>query len=229
MTFGNIGGLARPPGSCHEGGCGPGTDYRYHNIPQAVSADKINVLNPKTVITNALPTIGTLKNTLLARQLDVNLGQWTGPSDDLLQTMSMPVFMIQQAIAAMATVKQIGENKAKQKKIDLIIEILGIAFIFIPFLDDLTPELEALDGVFATIGEAGNVALGIQGIVANPSSAPMEILGLLTGPGIRTEDDFAKMAAARRSLAEDDLSNIGADFKKTDSEFQDIIKPSCRT
>ena len=95
---------------------------------------------------------------------------------------------------------------AKQK-IDLILEILGIAFIFIPFIDDFTPELEALDGVFATIGEAGNVALGIQGIVANPSSAPMEILGLLTGPGIRTEDDFAKMAAARRSLTEDDLAN----------------------
>jgi glucan 1,3-beta-glucosidase len=229
VTFGNIGGPVRPSGFCHRDDCGEGTDYRYHNIPQAVSADNINVPNPKTVITNALPTIGTLKNTLLVRQLDVNLGQWTGPSDDLLQTMSMPVFMIQQAIAAMATVKQIGENEAKQKKIDLILEILGIAFIFIPFLDDLAPELEALDGAFATIGAAGNVALGIQGIVANPSSAPMEILGLLTGPGIRTEDDFAKMAAARRSLTEDELANIGADFKKTDSEFQDTIKPSCRT
>ncbi len=107
VTFGDTGGPVRTTGY-HRDDCGDGTDYRYHNIPQAVSAGNINVPNPKTVITNALPTIGTLKNTLLARQQDFNLGHWTGPSDDLLQTYSMPIFMIQQAIAAIATVKQIG-------------------------------------------------------------------------------------------------------------------------
>jgi hypothetical protein len=37
-------------------------------------------------------------------------------------------------------------------------------------------------GVFATISAAGNAALGIQDILSNPISAPMEILGMLTGP-----------------------------------------------
>jgi glucan 1,3-beta-glucosidase len=180
------------------------------------------------VVTAALPNINTLSNTLLARQMDVNLGNWNGPSDDLLQTMSMPVFMIQNAIASMATVKEIGDQEAAEKKRDLILEILGVVFIFIPFLDDLTPELEALDGVFQTVAAAGNVALGIQSIVSNPASAPMEILGLLGGAGVRTEDEFASMAAARRSLSEDDLESLGSDFEKSDTELQKSIRPSCR-
>ncbi|RDW56742.1 pectin lyase fold factor [Coleophoma cylindrospora] len=229
VTFADIGGPGRPT-ICRYGtdSCGDPTDYRYVNVPQAVSSDQITVTNPKSVITSALPTISTLENTLLARQMDVNLGQWTGSFDDLVQTLSMPVFMIQQAVIAMASVKAIGEQEAKQKKIDLILEILGIAFIFIPFLDDLAPELEALDGVFETIATVGNVALGVQSIISDPTSAPMEILGLLTGSGVRTEEDFATMAAARRSLSDQDVTDIGANFKKADTEFQDTVKPSCR-
>ncbi|RDW56893.1 pectin lyase fold factor [Coleophoma crateriformis] len=230
VTFGDTGGPVRSIGTCRYGAdsCGDGTDYRYRNIPQSVSKDKITVTNPKDVITKALPTISTLENTLLSRQLDVNLGQWTGAFDDLVQTFSMPVFMIQQAVAAMASVKSIGEKEAKQKKIDLILEILGIALIFIPFLDEFTPELEALDGVFETIATAGNVALGVQSIVSNPASAPMDILGLLTGPGVRTKDDFAKMGAARRGLSDQDVTDIGTDFEKADKDFQNTVKPSCR-
>jgi hypothetical protein len=137
--------------------------------------------------------------------------------------------MIQQAIDSMATVKSIGEKEAKEKKIQLILEILGIAFIFIPFLDDLAPELEALDGVFNTISTIGNVGLGIESIVSDPSSAPMALLGLLAGGKLRSDKDFEAAAAARRALTDDDLEKIGSNFQETDSKFQDTIKPSCRT
>ncbi|PYH44839.1 uncharacterized protein BP01DRAFT_57673 [Aspergillus saccharolyticus JOP 1030-1] len=59
--------------------------------------------------------------------------------------------MLQQAIASMASVKAIGEKQAKEDKIKLVLEILGIAFAFLPFLDDLTHELELLDGAFETV------------------------------------------------------------------------------
>jgi hypothetical protein len=229
VTFGDTGGPAHQVGHCLPGDCYGGTDYRYVNIPQAVSSSEMDVLNPKDVITSALPQISQMKNNLLARQLDVNLGQWNGSFDDLLQTFSMPIFMIQQAIDSMATVKSIGEKEAKEKKIQLILEILGIAFIFIPFLDDLAPELEALDGVFNTISTIGNVGLGIESIVSDPSSAPMALLGLLAGGKLRSDKDFEAAAAARRALTDDDLEKIGSNFQETDSKFQNTIKPSCRT
>ena len=44
----------------------------------------------------------------------------------------------------MANVKAVGEKEEAAKKKALILEVLGIVFAFIPFLDDLTPEIELL-------------------------------------------------------------------------------------
>ncbi|PYH91880.1 hypothetical protein BO71DRAFT_442889 [Aspergillus ellipticus CBS 707.79] len=222
VKFGNQGGPVHQIGHCIPGECSGGTDYRYVNIPQAVKA------NPKDIITAALPSIGSLQNNLLARELDINLGGWAGGMQDLLDTFAMPVFMLQQAIASMASVKATGEKQAKEDKIKLILEILGIAFAFIPFLDDLTPELEVLDGAFETVATTGNIALGIQSIVSDPSSAPMVLLDLIAGGGLRDDDDFAKAAAARRAVTEDDLASIGKDFKAEQDKFDGLIEAKCR-
>ncbi|KAK4860839.1 hypothetical protein LT330_004570 [Penicillium expansum] len=228
VTFGNDGGPVRQIGHCIPGECSSGTDYRYVNIPKAVKSNKINVTNPKDIITAAMPSIGTLRNNLLSRELDINFGAWGGGMQDLLDTFSMPVFMLQQAIASMASVKAIGEQQAKKDKIKLVLEILGIAFAFIPFLDDFAPEVEVLDGAFETIAATGNVALGIQSIVSDPTSAPMVLLSLFGGGGLRDEDDFAKAAAARRAVTEDDLESIGKDFKAEQDKFDGLTEPKCR-
>jgi glucan 1,3-beta-glucosidase len=186
------------------------------------------VINTKDIITNALPTIGTLQNTIVARQMNLSISKWYGASDDILQTISMPVFLIVQAIQSMAEVKEVGDKEAAEKKRALILEILGIVFALIPFLDDLTPAIEGLDGVLGSIAAAGNAASAIQGIIADPSSAPMEILGALTAGGVRDEEDFADMAAARRAISSDDLTKIGATFEKMDSDFHAIIKRDCK-
>lgn len=89
---------------------------------------------------------------------------------------------------------------------DNILEI-GYSVCLIPFLDDLTPEIEVLDSVFETISTLGNAGLRIQGIVAHPESAPMDLLGSLTRPSGRSEDEFAKMAKIRQSLSEDEVGN----------------------
>lgn len=228
VTFGNQGGPVHQVGHCIPGACSSGTDYQYVNIPEAVKSNQIDVTNPKDIITAAMPSIGTLQNNLLARELDINFGAWGGGMQDLLDTFSMPVFMLQQAITSMASVKAIGEKQAKEDKIKLVLEILGIAFAFIPFLDDITPELELLDGAFETIAATGNVALGIQSIVSDPTSAPMVLLGLLGGGGLRDEDDFTKAAAARRAVTEDDLESIGKDFKAEQDKFDGLTEPKCR-
>ncbi|UKZ82498.1 hypothetical protein TrVFT333_010287 [Trichoderma virens FT-333] len=114
-------------------------------------------------------------------------------------------------------------------QIELILEILGAVFAFLPFLDDIAPELELIDGLYATVADVGNVALTIQSIVSNPASAPMDILGLITGAGGRDRDEIADIADKRRALSDTELSDIGNDFKEKNDEFQEVIAPTCRT
>ncbi|KAJ5211430.1 exo-1-3-beta-D-glucanase [Penicillium cinerascens] len=227
VKFGDTGGPVHQIGHCRPGECSSGTDYRYINIPQAVSSHKIDVSNPKDIITTALPSVRKLKNNIMARSIQLNLGGWNGASQDLLETFSLPVFMLQQAVTSMANVKEIGKKQAKKDKIKLILEILGIAFAFVPFLDDISPELEILDGVFETVAAAGNVALSIQSIISDPASAPMVLLDLVAGGGLRDDENFAKAAAARRALTADDLESIGKDFKAEDDKFEDLTKITC--
>lgn len=104
----------------------------------------VTVSNPKDVVTAALPSIGNLQTTILARQMDLMMGQWTGPTDDLLQVISMPVFLMVQAVQSMQSAKQQAEEEKKEEDTALILEILGIVFAFIPFLDDITPAIEGL-------------------------------------------------------------------------------------
>jgi hypothetical protein len=223
--------------SPHSGECsGPArnscvvTHYSYVNELQAAS--NINVPNPKDTIANSLPAIYTLQDTMLARQLDLAYGLWNGSSGDLVQVFSIPVFMAQQAVSAMTAAKQLAQTYAKEQKIQLILEILGAVFAFLPFLDDIAPEIEALSGVLdgvSAVAVAGNVGLKIQSIIADPSSAPIEILSFLAGGAGRDTDEVAVMAAKRRALTEDEIGQIGDDFKENNDEFENTVKPKCET
>jgi hypothetical protein len=73
VTFNNTRGFTKIS-SCAKGEICTITDYRYVNILMLVPSSEITIPNSKDVITSALPTIRTLQNTILAREIDVNLG-----------------------------------------------------------------------------------------------------------------------------------------------------------
>lgn len=100
--------------------------------------------------------------------------------------------------------------------------------MFIPFLDDIAPELEIADGIFNIISAAGSAGLAIQQIVADPKSAPMDILGAIGSAAcIRTEKDFGDFAATRRGISVDELKKISTSFETHGADFQSTIKHSC--
>ncbi|KAE9377716.1 glycoside hydrolase family 55 protein [Stipitochalara longipes BDJ] len=210
-------------GSGHGGnrGCEP-IHIQRQNFP--ADSGNVTVSNPKDIITAALPNIDGIRISLIARQLELLTGAWYGPTDDLVQVLSMPVFLIVQAINDMNEVKTIGKKEEKEMAEQLTLEILGIIFAFIPFLDELTPEIEGLDAVLQIVDAAGNTALAIQGIVQDPESAPMEILGLLTAGGAKDEEDVASLANTRRGIAGDDIAKIGKTFKSLDDKLQGLAK-----
>jgi len=201
------------------------SDVTNVRIPQA--APSFTPTNPKTIITSALPQISTMQDTITARQLDIASGTWNNGTGDVVETFSMPVFMIEQALQAMANVKAVGEKEKKEKKTALILEILGIIFAFIPFLDEIGPSLGLADGAFEIVAATGNIALAIRGIVADPASAPMEILSALTLGKAKSTEVYAALAAAKRAITEDELSDIGTDFRASEDEMETTLTQTC--
>jgi glucan 1,3-beta-glucosidase len=79
------------------------------------------------------------------------------------------------------------------------------------------------------VSAIGNVGLAVQGIIADPTSAPMEILGVLAGGGARSEKEFEDLAAARRNdISDADRAAIGSGFKSADDEFQELVTRACK-
>ncbi len=159
--------------------------------------------------------------------MEVALGSYYGALDDVLQVLSMPVFMIEQALFSMQDAKEKGQQQEKKDKTDLILEILGFVLMFVPFVDEFAPELEFLDGIGTMVSTVADVAFTIQGIISSPASAPIQILGLLAGGGGRSRRN------SRSSRPRDGVSGrmgekMGDIFKKTDDEFQGIAHKSCR-
>jgi hypothetical protein len=197
----------------------------YIGIPQAASS--FTPTNPKSIITSAIPQISSMQDNILSREIDTASNTWGNNTDDVVQTIAMPVFMISQAVTAMDSVKDIAEKQKKEDQIKLILLILGIIFSFIPFLDEIGPSLGIADGVFEITAAAGNVGLAIQGIVADPKSAPMDILSALTLGKSKTTEDYAGLAAAEKALTDDDLSNIGTAFKADEDKLGTTLKRGC--
>lgn len=200
------------------------TDQKSLGVP--LPSNNITVPNPKDTITNALPKIANLTNLIYSTQIDLNLGCWNGPADDVIQVISMPVFMILQAVDSMAQVKAIGDKVRAEEKKNRILEIIGIVFAFLPFVGEtlgFVGDLAIAGRILSLIGEAGNAGVTVAGIVNDKNSAPMQIMGLLGGFS-RTEAEFSRLASLRRDFTSADAGKIGSVFKVHDDQLQTIVK-----
>lgn len=55
----------------------------------------------------------------------------------------------------------------------------------------------------------------------------MQILSALTLGKAKTTDDFTALAAAKRAIGADDLSDVGTDFKASEDEMEATLKQTC--
>ncbi|OBT89627.1 hypothetical protein VE02_01780 [Pseudogymnoascus sp. 03VT05] len=191
-------------------------DQEQQGIP--VPSSNITVPNPKDIFTNSQPMIANLTNVILSTEIDLNLGTWNGPLDDVIQVLSSPVFMLMQALDSMQQVKTIGAAQKTDDKKNLILEILGTR---------LRSGLGLGGGIVEIVSGVGNAALSISDIVHDPTSVPMAIMGLLSGGALRTESEFSRLGSLRRGLEASVITKMGAVFKKNDDELQSIVK-ACR-
>ncbi|PSK38025.1 hypothetical protein B9Z65_1216 [Elsinoe australis] len=192
-------------------------------------ADNLAVPNPKDIVTAALGKVPDLQDAMWARQMDIVSGQWASNTDDPVQVLSLPAMTIMQGIDSMAMAKQIGQKEAAIKKKDLILEILGIVFALIPFVDDVAPEVVAAARIGTIVGDAGTLAESLYDIVTSPADAWIDILGAVTGGSALGADvaSIAKLANARRGMT--DLKKLGPEITSLDGKLQTAVKlGSCK-
>ncbi|CAD0113390.1 unnamed protein product [Aureobasidium uvarum] len=212
--------------------------YKFSDFP--VQNTSMVVPNPKDVITNGLGSVEDLRRQMQATLLDMILGIWTGGSiQDPAQAYSTPVFMLMEAVENMAQAKALGkqeeqaeEAEEEKRKKNFILLIISVVFLVVPFVG----EEVALAGGFTTIartlaiaGELGNAALGIYDTVEDPSSAVVNVLGMLLGVGAiakasRDGKGISGVASARKGMSADSISSLGSVFKNQDDKLQSIMK-----
>jgi GH18 family chitinase len=91
-----------------------GTAYRYVGYPQ--EADNIDIPNPKDIVEEARGNMDTISDNYDLMTQEVGFDAWDGNLADIIDILSTPVFMLQDAVAQMVDIKEIG-NKWKGKSL----------------------------------------------------------------------------------------------------------------
>lgn len=89
--------------------------------------------------------------------------------------------------------------------------------------------LATLARAISILGELGNAAMGIYDTVQDPSSALINVLGMLIGVGAiakasRDGKGVAEIAATRRTMKSDAITSLGTVFKANDDKLQTVVK-----
>ncbi|RGP63235.1 killer toxin alpha beta [Fusarium longipes] len=223
--------------TCSPAGCQNHLNYemRSNYLKRIGDKSKIDVVNPKELIDKAIPSTDDLVSLAITTFVEMRLGQSDANSSDIVTSFSMPIFMLEDASDNIREIKKIGEKEKKTKTRELVLNILSIVFAVIPFVGEAAVALGGvarIASVALIIGEAGNAALSIVDIVANPQSAPFAILGMLVGAAglkggkVSSREAFKTAAGARNALDDNAMKAFSAEFRAKDASIQKIIK-SC--
>lgn len=189
--------------------------------------DDYTIPDPKDIVVNAMGNVGNLDSALTARIFDVSTGQWLGSNADVVTALSIPVFMVQNAVEGMESAKELGEEVEKKEAENTLLTVLSLVFFIVPFLGEavaVAAGMLQLGRIIALAGLAANAGLTIKDVIDNPEMAPLAILELLTGGKLKSPKEFLSAANFRRAMKGDDIAALGETFVKQDAMIQKIVK-----
>lgn len=198
----------------------------YMGYPVEAPTSAITVTNPKDIMTKALPNIQNLTATISVAKIELALGSWLGGTDDLVQSLSMAVFMLSQAVTSMQEVVEVADSYEATQKKKMINDILMGVLLVVPFLGELDLVADAFVGLSRIITLLGDAAVGataIYAIVEDPKMAPLTIMETLLFSSMRNPDEFSSMGTARRGMSKDDIKILGSGIAGLDNQFQRIV------
>ena len=205
--------------SCHS------SQITWYGIPE--KADTVNITDPRIVVEQALPNLEGLQANILAVQMQMLLGAWPGVTDDVVQSVSLAVELLLQAVSSMQEVVTIGKEEEAWERKEMIEEILGAIFLVVPFLG----EVDAISDAFVDFSEIATVVgdttlLGdsIYEIAKDPKNSIMTILTTLLLVGQRSAEEYKTMATARRDIPDETIESFGPVFQEKNTQVENLVK-----
>ncbi|KAH7077168.1 hypothetical protein FB567DRAFT_608132 [Paraphoma chrysanthemicola] len=183
-------------------------------------------------VEKAIGNTGNLAVAIAARVINTSLVQWLGSAADVVQSLTVPVFMVHVAVEGTEDAKELGEEAKKEAAKNQLILILSLVFMIVPFLGEvatITAGLVQVARLIAIAGISDNAALCLQDIVENAAMAPLAILGLLSGGRLKAPKEFKDAAAFIRTMSGENIASLGTNFAKQDAMIQKIVRSCSRS
>ncbi len=87
----------------------PSSTSTWYGVPK--KADNLVIADPRTVVQQALPNLDRLQANILAVQMQILVRAWPGLTDDVVQSVSLAVELLLQAVSSMQEVVTIGKEE----------------------------------------------------------------------------------------------------------------------
>lgn len=183
------------------------------NIPKPNGYSASDVANPKTTVQKALDKSGNLGPQMNNALLDLKTDSWIGDGTELVDSISMPILMIAQAVEEMSKVVSIANQITQAKQQEIMAAFLAAILFLVPVAGEVlgsVAELADVGAVLTMAGEAANIAEGVSSIVKDPGNAPLAIMNLIFAPAALGDlKTIAKAAKLRREMAPAKISKLG--------------------
>ena len=222
---------------CERQSGGTGACYNYDKVHWGFPVAKSNfeVPNPKTVVDEARKNFDTMTAQYNDMYLMLGLDTFEGSPADAVEVLAMPVFLLEDAVSAMAEVKRLGQDEKNRQDKDLILKIIeGILFL-VPFVGAAIGNLGRAGAMMArllmAVDALGNGALSVYEMVENPEMAPVAILAMVLGGlgagGSRGALRYRELAISKGKLTLDQKKNMGASFNLHNPKVETITTKIC--
>ncbi|KAF9881459.1 killer toxin subunits alpha/beta [Colletotrichum karsti] len=224
-----------------DGGCQPqGTSiclYKntyFHDFPVPIEHSKIEVPDPKEIIKMARENMDNITSTFDDVFISIGLEDWNEGYENAVEVLSVPVFMLEDAVASMKEVKDIGKDWKEEQEKNLILKIIEGVLFLLAFVGPIVGTLGRVGGAIARLvsaleGAAG-VGLGIYSIIEDPTTAPLAILMMVMGElggAAGKRGQFAGLNKKKNDMTSKEKDNMGASYSKNTPKVQSIMGKSC--
>ncbi|KAL2860831.1 uncharacterized protein BJX67DRAFT_386278 [Aspergillus lucknowensis] len=187
--------------------------YWDYNFPVPSEYDLEDVINPKDVVDDAYYNLKRLQPDLEDVVQVVKNDDYFGDINELVDAVSMPVFMVSDAIENMQSIVEIAEEIEEAKAKAILFAFLTAIFFFVPVVGEVMGAVSSLANIgriVALLGAAGNVALDVYTILDDPENAPLAIFSLILTPlSLMDVVKIGQAARARRGMPASDVAKLG--------------------
>ncbi len=219
--------LTEQPGNCW--------DLVRRHVGFPVRGPAMVVPNPKEVVDKARANFTNLQEEYSLMYMEIGFGTWEGNLDEAVDVLSVPVFMLEDAVSLMKEVKEIGQKFKEYKEEELILKIVTGILMLIPFVGMGVGNLGRVGASIARLLMAadlgGNTALSIYTIIEDPEMAPgaivmllMSGLGLAAGGGA---EKYRTLSLTKGRMTEDNVKSMGPSFKANNPKVRSLMGKIC--